>query len=200
MKFMISAPPVFKKVRPNANLYKHTQWNVKWVNSVTVFFSVFLYVAVFLVWPEKPDIGEIINHPLRHLFLFLFIAIATVFLHEILHLLFSPGGLQPKELIMGFNPKNFMFYVYNGTTVFSWGRAITALLAPLFLLSIVPSVFEFIFKWQSGWLGVLVVFNTSLAANDIIVAGYILFFIPRTALDVQPEIEGVSYLPKNIDC
>jgi hypothetical protein len=52
-----------------------------------------------------------------------------------------PNGLTAKDSIIGFSPKNMMFFAI-ATSDMSRNRAIVALLAPFFFLSIVPTAFE----------------------------------------------------------
>jgi|GEM_PF-6958056 len=191
MQFSLSVPPE-GKLKSFANTqYKNILWNSFIVQSISIILSVGLYIGGFALWPVKPQV--IIKAPLIYAFSFIFCVFITLLTHEILHLAFSPNGFKSKDSIIGFNPKNLMFYAYTSSRM-TWARSIVFLLGPFVVLTAIPCLLVFIVGLPSGWLGLIAILNASLSANDLIVASYIFFRIPSDAIDVQPEITGIRFL------
>ncbi len=192
MKLLFDLPKTDIEYRLDEARYSRTQWNKTIVELLTAVLSITLYVGGFFLWPVKPEIKVIGAAPLLHVLLFFVIGISTLIAHEVFHLAAAPGGLFAKDNAIGLVPKKFLCYSYTKEPM-GWGRVLFVLWTPLTLLSIIPCLIQFTVGLPSGWLGFMAIANASFAANDIIIGLFILFAIPRDAVDVQPNMNGVTY-------
>lgn len=194
MRVHLGPPPNISAAQKNP-AYQSTKWNKKYIEIVSAVLSVILYVGGFFIWPVKPDVDEIAKAPALYTIGFLCAIIVVIIIHEVLHLVASPGGLHSNNAAIGFNPRKFLFYSFT-TARMNWRQSQFFLLAPLLILTLVPVLFQFSIGLPSGWLGFSAVCNASLSANDVVIAIYIFLRIPNSAIDVQPEITGIKYLTK----
>jgi hypothetical protein len=141
----------------------------------------------------KLDLPKIIASPVLYTLGFVLIVAATVVLYEVIHLLASPGGLSGKDAVIGVSLRRFGFFAGSSART-NWRESIIFFLAPLIVLTLLLGGIALALDLKSGWFGVVVVVNASLAANDIVVAAIVFFHVPRDATNVQPGLDCVRYL------
>jgi Putative zincin peptidase len=192
VKFSLSPPPARRQDDLVGVKNHQLCFNENWMSGGSALFSVALYVGGFAIWPIKPEFAQLVKHPLVYAAAFLLTVLLTLFLHELLHLQAAPGGVFARDAQLGFYARKFMFYAYTSESL-SRNRAVLFLLVPFMVLTVLITLLQMLFGWQTGWPGVVAVVNASLSANDLILATVIFLRIPKQASDVRPEIHRVRY-------
>lgn len=112
-----------------------------------------------LVWPPGSASGSI--------WLLLAMAILLIPVHEILHAVCFPGGLQSPQTMIGIWPSRILFYAhYDG--IMSRTRFLVTFAMPFLVLSLLPILIVGLWRWPSLELAALSIVNGAAASGDII--------------------------------
>lgn len=103
-----------------------------------------------------------------------------VVVHEMLHVAVHPRSGRSPHSILGFGPSVGFYGHYSGEM--TRNRFVAILLAPLFVISLVPPLVAAVAQVASGWAAFISAFNAFCACADILDAGLVLFRIPATAI------------------
>lgn len=86
--------------------------------------------------------------------------------HECLHGVFFPGGLKSKHTTLGFDPKTTCFYACTDQ-ILRRNQYLLSFLAPLILLSVLPTLLLILLKINSSLLVSAVLVNTFGSCGDL---------------------------------
>jgi hypothetical protein len=110
-----------------------------------------------------------------------YIVFLLIPLHEVCHALLYPNfGLSDKS-IFGFWPKKFVFYSYYDLPL-KRDRIIIAMLAPLFILTVIPVLLISVFELNYIYLAILAVLNSIGGAGDIFYSVLIFSQVPKNSV------------------
>ena len=190
MKFVVGAPPKSSAVNEEHGM-SALKWNPSHMAIATTFLSVAFYVGAFLLWPIGPNIKFLVQSPMVCLFGGISIVAATIFVHELLHLLSVPRSFSAKTTVLGFNPRKFMFYAFTDVRM-SKADCIRFSLLPFVVLTCIPFAVVYATGRISGWWEVVAISNAAVSSLDVVFAAITAFKIP-TSQSVHLEMDGIYY-------
>lgn len=110
----------------------------------TVPFSAIIIILFYFLWHNKIKFSDILNNIQDHIFIFIFLFLGSIFLHELLHavayLIFDKCKF--KEISFGFSKHFLSPYCHYSGRVKLWKYRI-ALLMPGFVMGIIPIIISF---------------------------------------------------------
>lgn len=162
-KFRLGALPEnseFEVVEPWVKAKEPKAWVVAWIVSgpLSVVLGVLFYIPTQLLL--KPDWSSF------SFFGFVITFVVLLIVHELVHALFNPDKGISNRTIFGFWPSKMVFYAhYEGERTRE--NFLLCLIAPFFLLSVLPLVIGVIFDIDYVWLSVFIILNAFSSSVDV---------------------------------
>lgn len=107
-------------------------------------------------------------------------------IHEMIHALCYPGGLNSKDTVIGYWAEVSVFYAYN-SCILKRNRYLLVYIAPFAVLSIIPTIVMLFLDFKSDLLLLIVLFNALSSCVDIFNCILILLQVPKEGLVVNSE-------------
>lgn len=138
-----------------------------------------LLFAAFVAVAELADLGGLGAGP-PPVAAFVLLILASVVVHEFLHVVAHPGWTRSKRTVVGLWPRCGVFYAhYDGRR--GRNRLLVGLLLPFVLLAVVPLLVCAAVGCTREWIVMLVALNAAFAGGDIVATLAVLKHIPRGA-------------------
>ena len=178
MRFQLGAIPSSPEFVPDASWRPLRQASAPWKDNLLAFPIGVVAAGVtgalwFLLTPTRDIL------PPMSVLDFLLLFAGLVIVHELIHALVHPMAGLSSHSVLGFWAALGFYAHYEGEM--SRARLVACLLMPLFVLSIVPLIASAVTQTASAWFAFVSVFNAFCASVDLLLAGSLLFQVPRGA-------------------
>ena len=178
MRFKLGTPTDLEEFSQNKNWKELKNISSNFILKMIIFcFGILISIFFYQFIKEITPIKKIYSTYMDNIYL-VFILIP---LHEAFHAIMYPDFGFSDKTIFGFWPKKFVFYSYYDLPL-KKDKILTAMLAPLFILTIIPVFLISILELNNGYLAVIAVLNSIGAAGDIFYSILIFSQLPKNSI------------------
>ena len=178
MEFKLGSPTDLEEFSQNKDWKELKNIPSNFILKILIFcFGILISIFFYQIIKEITPIKKIYSTYMDNIYL-VFILIP---LHEAFHAMMYPDFGFSDKTIFGFWPKKFVFYSYYDLPL-KRDRIITAMLAPLFILTIIPVFLISTLELNNAYLAVIAVLNSIGAAGDIFYSILIFSQLPKNSI------------------